>query len=85
LTITRSRWKTSGQHCNARGISLTGNVHAKLAISAEAGHANHADLAAEPPKLISWNVYKIASKAVWLGPGADEAAAIERAGCPFHR
>jgi hypothetical protein len=39
----------------------------------------------ELPKPISWNVYKIASKAVWLGeveaPG--EAAAIEKAAAEF--
>jgi hypothetical protein len=34
----------------------------------------------EPPKPISWNVYKIASKAVWLGQvwASDKAAAIEK-------
>ena len=32
----------------------------------------------EPPKPIRWNVYKIASKAVWLGEveATDEAAAV---------
>jgi hypothetical protein len=39
----------------------------------------------EPPKPISWNVYKIASKAVWLAEveGTDEAAAIEKAATEF--
>jgi hypothetical protein len=39
----------------------------------------------EPPKPIIWNVYKIASKAVWLGAvGApDEAAAMEKAAAEF--
>jgi hypothetical protein len=34
----------------------------------------------ELPKPISWNVYKIASKAVWLGEveAPDEAAAMEK-------
>ena len=32
----------------------------------------------EPPKPISWNVYKIASKAVWLGEvEAPDEAAVE--------
>jgi hypothetical protein len=35
----------------------------------------------EPPKPIRWNVYKFASKAVWLGEveAPDEAAAMEKA------
>ncbi len=35
----------------------------------------------EPPKPRSWNVYKISSKAVWLGDveAPDEASAIENA------
>jgi hypothetical protein len=39
----------------------------------------------EPPKPISWNVYKIASKAVWLGEveAPDEATAIEKAAAEF--
>jgi hypothetical protein len=39
----------------------------------------------EPPKLIRWNVYKIASKAVWLGEveAPDEAAAMQRAAAEF--
>jgi hypothetical protein len=39
----------------------------------------------EPPKPISWNVYKIASKAVWLGEleGPDETAANEKAAAEF--
>jgi hypothetical protein len=34
----------------------------------------------EPPKPITWNVYKIASKAVWLGEveAPDEATAMEK-------
>jgi hypothetical protein len=38
-----------------------------------------------PPKPLRWNVYKIASKAVWLGvvEAADEAAAIEKAAAEF--
>jgi hypothetical protein len=37
------------------------------------------------PKPISWNVYKIASKAVWLGDvdAPDEAAAMEQAAAEF--
>jgi hypothetical protein len=41
---------------------------------------------AEPaPKRIIWNVYKIASKAVWLGTveAADEAAAIDKDAAEF--
>jgi hypothetical protein len=36
-------------------------------------------------KPISWNVYKIASKAVWLGEveAPDEAAAMEKAAAEF--
>jgi hypothetical protein len=39
----------------------------------------------EPPKPIIWNVYKIASKAVWLAAVEvlDEAAAIERGAAEF--
>jgi hypothetical protein len=39
----------------------------------------------EPPKPPVWNVYKIASKAVWLGAvGApDEAAAMEKGAAEF--
>jgi hypothetical protein len=39
----------------------------------------------EPPKPLSWNVYKIASKAVWLGEveAADEQAAVEKAAAEF--
>jgi hypothetical protein len=39
----------------------------------------------EPPKPVRWNVYKIASKAVWLGTveAPDEAAAIEKAAAEF--
>jgi hypothetical protein len=35
----------------------------------------------EPPKLLRWNLYKIASKAVWLGEieAPDEQAAMEKA------
>jgi hypothetical protein len=34
----------------------------------------------EPPKPISWNVYKIVSEAVWLGEveALDETAAMEK-------
>jgi hypothetical protein len=46
-----------------------------------------ADLAKkpEPPKPIIWNVYKIASKAVWLGAveATDETAAMEKAAAEF--
>jgi hypothetical protein len=39
----------------------------------------------EPPKAIVWKVYKIASKAVWLGDveAPDEAAAMEKAAEEF--
>jgi hypothetical protein len=39
----------------------------------------------EPPKPIVWNVYKIASKAVWLGTveALDEASAIEKGAAEF--
>jgi hypothetical protein len=39
----------------------------------------------EPPKPIIWNVYKIASKAVWLGAveAPDEATAMEKAATEF--
>jgi hypothetical protein len=39
----------------------------------------------EPPKPISWNVYKIASKAVWQGDveAPDEATAMEKAAAEF--
>jgi hypothetical protein len=39
----------------------------------------------EPPKPIVWNVYKFASKAVWLGAveAPDEATAIERGAAEF--
>jgi hypothetical protein len=39
----------------------------------------------EPPKPISWNVYKIASKAVWLGEveAPDETVAMEKAAAEF--
>jgi hypothetical protein len=39
----------------------------------------------EPPKPIRWNVYKLASKAVWLGAieAPDEAAAMEKAAAEF--
>jgi len=35
----------------------------------------------EPPNLATWNIYKFASKAVWLGTveASDEAAAMEKA------
>jgi hypothetical protein len=41
---------------------------------------------AEPPKPIIWNVYKIASKAVWLGAveATDETAAMEKAAAEFN-
>jgi hypothetical protein len=37
------------------------------------------------PKPITWNVYKIASKAVWLGTieAPDEAGATEKAAAEF--
>jgi hypothetical protein len=39
----------------------------------------------ELPKPISWNVYKIAKKAVWLGTveAPDKSAAIEKAAQEF--
>jgi hypothetical protein len=39
----------------------------------------------EPPKPIVWKIYKIASKAVWLGDveAPDEAAAMETAAAEF--
>jgi hypothetical protein len=39
----------------------------------------------EPPKPIRWNVYKIASKAVWLVEveALDETAAMEKAAAEF--
>jgi hypothetical protein len=39
----------------------------------------------QPPKPTIWNVYKIASKAVWLGEveATDEAAAMEKAAAEF--
>jgi hypothetical protein len=35
----------------------------------------------EPPKPITWNIYKIAGKAVWLGEveAPDDASAMEKA------
>jgi hypothetical protein len=38
-----------------------------------------------PPRPIRWNVYKLASKAVWLGEieATDEAAAMEKAAVEF--
>jgi hypothetical protein len=36
----------------------------------------------EPPKPISWKVYNIANKAVWLGE--DKAAAMEKAAAEFN-
>jgi hypothetical protein len=40
---------------------------------------------AEPPKPLRWNVYKIASKAVWLGEveAPDEATAMEKGAAEF--
>jgi hypothetical protein len=40
----------------------------------------------EPPKPISWNVYKIAPKAVRLGAveAPDEIAALEKAAAEFN-
>jgi hypothetical protein len=40
----------------------------------------------EPPKPLVWNVYKIASKAVWVGrvEAPDEAAAMEKAAAEFN-
>jgi hypothetical protein len=39
----------------------------------------------EPPKPTTWNIYKIASKAVWLGAveAPDETAAVEKAAGEF--
>jgi hypothetical protein len=39
----------------------------------------------EPPKPISWDVYKIAKKAVWLGTveAPDKQAAVEKAAHEF--
>jgi hypothetical protein len=39
----------------------------------------------EPRKPISWDVYKIAKKAVWLGTveAPDKQAAVERAAAEF--
>jgi hypothetical protein len=39
----------------------------------------------EPPKPTTWNIYKIASKAMWLGTvkAPDEATAIEKAAADF--
>jgi hypothetical protein len=39
----------------------------------------------EPPKPTSWNIYRIASKAVWPGEveAPDEAAAMENAAAEF--
>jgi hypothetical protein len=39
----------------------------------------------EPPKPIVWNVYKLASKAVWLGviEAPDEEAAMEKGAAEF--
>ena len=39
----------------------------------------------EPPKSATWNIYKLASKAVWLGTveAPDEATAMERAVAEF--
>jgi hypothetical protein len=39
----------------------------------------------EPPKPVRWGVYKIASKAVWLGAveASDVANAIEKAAVEF--
>jgi hypothetical protein len=39
----------------------------------------------EPPRPIRWNVYKIASKAVWLGAveAPDEATAIKKGAAEF--
>jgi hypothetical protein len=38
-----------------------------------------------PPKPIRWGIYKLASKAVWLGnvEAPDEASAIERGAAEF--
>ena len=39
----------------------------------------------EPPKPTVWNIYKLASKAVWLGTieAHDAAAAIEKAAAEY--
>ena len=39
----------------------------------------------EPPKPTTWNIYKIANKAVWLGTveAPEEAIAIEKAAAEF--
>jgi hypothetical protein len=39
----------------------------------------------EPPKRTTWNIYKFASKAVWLGviEAPDEATAMEKAAAEF--
>jgi hypothetical protein len=39
----------------------------------------------EPPKPMSWDVYKIAKKAVWLGTieAPDKSAAVEKAAQEF--
>jgi hypothetical protein len=39
----------------------------------------------KPPKTISWNVYKIAKKAIWLGTAEapDKQAAVEKAAQEF--
>ena len=39
----------------------------------------------EPPNPTSWNIYKFASKAVWLGvvEAADEATAMDKAAAEF--
>jgi hypothetical protein len=39
----------------------------------------------EPPKPTTWNIYKFASKAVWLGTveAPDEATAMEKAAAEF--
>jgi hypothetical protein len=39
----------------------------------------------EPPKPVTWSIYKLASKAVWLGEveGLDEAATIEKGAAEF--
>jgi hypothetical protein len=39
----------------------------------------------EPRKPTTWNVYKLASKAVWLGKveAPDEAAVMEKAAAEF--
>jgi hypothetical protein len=39
----------------------------------------------EPPKPVTWNIYKFASKAVWLPTveASDEATAMEKAAAEF--